>query len=770
MAFIILILARPRTLGRGSLALLLLLAGALPASAQLTVPSPAVPEEIAFALQGALPPTLPETVRRDEEGRVTTRAVRLLEPLQLDGRLDEAIYETVRPISDFIQNEPVNESPATEKTEVWVSFDERNIYVSVRAWESTPDRMVVNEMRRDNFGVLQNENFAFMFDTFFDKRNAVVFQFNPLGGRMDGQAVNDGNYNGDWNPLWRLAVGEFDGGWTAEAMVPFKSLAYGAGQTQVWGFNARRINRWKNEVSFITRLPTGTGNNGITRPFFAAPLVGLEAPSSTRVLDVKPYVISDVNTNVPSNVRNELGGDFGLDVRYSITQNLSADFTYNTDFAQVEADEQQVNLTRFSLFFPEKREFFLENQGLFNFGGVEGNNNNNVNPRLFYSRRIGLDGGQAVPILAGGRLTGRMGEYSLGVINIATEASSELDLPATNFSVARIRRNVLRRSAVGAIFTGRSDTPGSQGSAMAYGVDGTWAFYENLEFQTMWAKSQNPGLVGEDTTFRLRMGYDADRYGVTIDRTGVGRNFDPSVGFLRRRNFQRLFAQGRFSPRLPDSELIRKLQYQVQLQYVESNAGVVETRQQQGQFQIQFNNSDVFQAQHLLAFELLPQDFEIADGIVVPAGGYTNDEFSLQYTFGRQRRLAGSASFEYGPLYDGTRTAVSFTGARTQVGPQLSLEPSVQWNKVDLPYGNFKTQIYSSRVTYTITPMVFVSGLVQYSSSNNSLSANVRMRWEYIPGSEFFVVYNEGRDTSSTGAPLLQNRSFIVKFNRLLRF
>ena len=304
--------------------------------------------------------------------QVSVRGVRLDTPLQLDGQLAERLYQTIQPLTEFKQNEPLYDAPATELTEVWVSFDADHVYVSVRAHDSQPERMIVNEMRRDSFNVINNENFAFMFDTFHDRRSGVVFNINPIGGRMDGQVASEGNYNGDWNPIWELAVGRFAGGWTAEAAIPFKSLGYQPGRAQTWGFNARRVVRWKNEVSFLVNPPRGLGDFGITFPSFAASLVGLEAPPTSRTLDVKPYVISDVTSDVPTQVHNDVSGDVGLDVRYAVTQNLSADFTYNTDFAQVEADEQQVNLTRFSLFFPEKREFFLENAGLFSFGTTGG--------------------------------------------------------------------------------------------------------------------------------------------------------------------------------------------------------------------------------------------------------------------------------------------------------------------------------------------------------------------------------------------------------------
>jgi hypothetical protein len=349
--------------------------GAPAGAQQIVTPEPlapaadAVPERLP-EIDGPRPPEPPATIIRDELGRVTVRAVRV-PSLRVDGRLEESLYSATPPMSDFVQLEPRAGTPATERTDVWVAFDGDNVYVTVRAWESEPDRMIVNETRRDNLNILQNENFAFVLDTYYDRRNGIVFNVNPLGGRMDGQVTNEADYNGDWNPVWNLAVGRFDGGWTVEAALPFKSLRYVPGPDQVWGFNARRINRWKNETSFLSRVPDGTGLQGLFKVSRAAALVGIEVPTGTRNLEIKPYAIGDVTTEtVRPPAGTDLGGNAGVDLKYGVTASLTADATYRTDFAQVEADEEQVNLTRFNLYFPEKREFFLENQGLFQFGGT----------------------------------------------------------------------------------------------------------------------------------------------------------------------------------------------------------------------------------------------------------------------------------------------------------------------------------------------------------------------------------------------------------------
>jgi hypothetical protein len=728
--------------------------------------------ELPESFAGAPPPQLPASVSRDAEGRTTVRAVRLTTPLRLDGSLDEALYRTITPISGFVQNEPANGEPATEKTEIWLSFDADNVYVSMRASESAPERMIVNEMRRDSFNVLQNENFQFAFDTFHDGRNAVSFQFNPIGGRMDGQVTNESQYNGDWNPIWNLHVQRTAGGWTAEAAVPFKSLRFRPGTAQIWGFQSRRINRWKNEVSYLTPLPAGTGVNGHSRVSNFSTMVGLEVPSGSRPLDLKPYVTSNVTTDLAgaAPVRNKVGKDFGFDAKYAVTQNLTADFTYNTDFAQVEADEQQINLSRFSLFFPEKREFFLENQGIFQFGGANSNAGSET-PVLFYSRRIGLDAGQQIPLEAGGRLSGRVGRYTVGVMNIQTEDVDAINLASTNFTAARVKRDILRRSSIGAIVTRRSVATSGAGDAGTLGVDGTFAFFSNLSVNTYWAQTKTPGTGDDDTSYRAQMEYAGDRYGVQLERTAVGRDFDPQVGFMRREDFHKMRGQLRFSPRpVNHFTAVRKFTYQTSVEHFTDPDNNFESRERHLEFSGDFNSSDSFGFDLSEFRENIVRPFTLVPGVEVPAGEYKYTALEASFTVGQQRRMSGTWTASAGQFYGGTRTTIGFSGARVKVTPQFSFEPGISINRVDLPYAEFTAKLASTRATYTITPLMFVSGLVQYNSTANAMSTNVRLRWEYQPGSELFVVYNDGRDTFGSRFATLQNRALIFKINKLFRF
>ena len=709
---------------------------------------------------------------RDAAGQVSVRVIRTDSPPRIDGRLDDALYATITPFSDFIQTEPTTGAPATEKTEVWLFFDRTNIYVSVKCWESHPERRVGNDMRRDSPSVSQgNDNMAFMFDTFHDTRNAFTFAVNSLGGRNDGQVTNQRQYNGDWNPIWNVKAQRSTDGWSFEAAIPFKSLRYGPGREQTWGFNIVRTVRWKNEIAFLSKVPAAIGaNSGIMYASFAATMTGLEAPAgSGRILEVKPFVTADATTDltVTPRVRNDLGTDAGLDVKYGLTRNLTTDITVNTDFAQVEADEQQVNLTRFSLFFPEKREFFLENMGQFAFGSTGGGGDV---PLIFYSRRIGLDAGREVPIGAGARLSGRVGRYTIGGLHIGTRRAPEARADATQFSVLRLKRDVLRRSSLGVIATRRSLVQGRPGTNEAYGVDGNFTFYDNLFVNTYWAESRTDGASDDARSYRAQLDYAADRYGLQLERLHIGSRFTPEAGFVRRADQRKNYALARFSPRLLGNPTFRKLSLVGTFSHVKNGRGRLDTRDADLGFTADRQNSDRFSVGAHDYYEFVPAPFRAAGIVTVPVGIYTARTARGSYTFGPQRNVFGTITVEGGSFYGGSRLTTTVSGARVRLLTQLSVEPSVSINRLRLPSGDATVQLFGSRVTYSLTPMSFASALVQYNSSTHSLSVNARLRWEYIPGSELFVVFNETRDTVAAGYPDLANRTFIVKVNRLLRF
>ena len=551
----------------------------------------------------------------------------------------------------------------------------------------------------------------------------MAFLVTPIGGYSDFAITNEGNVNTDWNVVWDMRTGRFEGGWTVEIEIPFKSLRYQPGETQVWGIQLRRIVRRRNEAAYLTALPISAarGNSviaGLWRVSGAATLVGLEVPPLSLDAEIKPYGIAGVRTDVDASppTENDTDSDAGLDVKYRLTQNLTADFTLNTDFAQVEVDEQQVNLTRFSLFFPEKREFFLEGRGNFDFarGGGGGGRGGGGTPTVFFSRRIGLQDGQIVPITAGGRVTGKVGPFDVGLLNIQTGDQATSGAVSTNFTVVRVKRDILRRSTIGGIFTNRSVSLVGDGPSQVYGVDGRLAFYDDFSITGYFANTQTPARNGKENSYQGRFDYTGDLYGLSYGHLVVENRFIPEVGFVPRDNFRRNSASARFSPRPESIDLIRRFVVSGRFEHVATaDRGELETREAQLLLESGFENSDQLSFFFNDHYELLTRPFTISPGVTIPVGGYDFRNFRMSYRFGAQRPVSGQITVQTGGFWSGDNTAVSLSNGRVEVTPQLSLEPSVSFNWVDLPEGSFTTQLARARFTYTFTPRMFLSGLIQ---------------------------------------------------------
>ncbi|MGE3277945.1 MAG: DUF5916 domain-containing protein [Vicinamibacterales bacterium] len=750
--------------------LALILLAAVGGDSQAT---PAAPSSLA-AVDPA-PPIEPDVIARDEAGRVTVRATRIHEPLVLDGQLTEAADASVPAFGDFIQQEPAAGQPATERSEVWVLFDDSNIYVSARFWKSDPSDLIANEMRKDDTGIFRNDCIGVVLDTFLDRRSGYYFNTNALGGVRDALLVNENqNANLDFNPVWNVRSHQFAQGWSTEMAIPFKSLRYPAQREQTWGLLIQRIDWKKNELSYLTPIPPSYGGAGIWKVSSAATLVGIEAPSSGGRVEVKPYLLSTVASDrraTPA-VSNDVSGDVGFDLRYKLTRSLNADVTYNTDFAQVEADNQQLNLSRFSLFFPEKREFFLEMQNIMNFGpsvGPGGRGGNDPTPILYFSRQIGLANGVAVPIQAGGRLVGRAGPYTIGAFSMRVAESAAAGVPATTFSVIRARRNVLRRSSIGILATDRSESSTGDGANRVLGLDASFRFLQDVEVNGYYAASRTTGAAGErGVSYLGQFRYAGDRYGVEATRLGVGDHFDQQVGFVPRRGVTRTYAFLRFSPRPAWWPAVRKLGVEASADRIAGTAGELETMTTRGVLRVSQANSDEFVLTADDVEDRPKMGFVVA-GAPVGAGTYRFADLRAAYTLGPQRAVVGTLSAASGGYYGGRKSEVGYNG-RVALSSRVMVEPVLTLTWLDMPAGRFAARLAAARTTVAMTPRMFATALVQYNSSTHGVSTNVRFRWEYQPGSDLFVVYSDGRDTRTRGVPDVVNRTLAVKFTRLFQW
>ena len=727
---------------------------------------------MAGRILGPPAPAAGEAVSRDADGRVTLRAFRLAEPLTVDGVLDDPVYEQVPAADGFLQQEPNEGAPASESTRVWVFYDADSLYIAADLEEEHPERLMASEMRRDHRSIGWNDSFQFVLDTFYDRRNGFLFHTNALGALFDAQVTDERNTNSDWNTVWWVKTQIGEDGWTMEIRIPFRSLRYAAGGAQLWGINFQRNIKHKNEKVFFTATPQAYNREALIRLSNAATLVGLEAPPGSRRMELKPYAIGSQYHAPLRDTLNEWSGDVGADFKFGVTDGLTADVTWNTDFAQVEDDETQINLSRFSLFFPEKREFFLEGQGVFDFGGRQTQLFRGPTdvPIPFFSRSIGISGGSAVPILGGARLHGRSGAYTMGLMNIQTGDVPGIDAQSTNFSAFRLKRDIFSRSNIGVIATHRNLNADGSGANSLYGVDGNFAPTEHLRINTFYMATTEPGVnTGHQAaSYMGQFRYDTDLFDVSAERLYLGEDFNPGMGFVRRRDFTKDGASVQFSPRPRGIKAIRQFEFKAQVDNYDRLDGEMETREYRFEGRAILESSDRLVMDYSRTEERLLEGFNLSSEVTVPAGDYRFSRTGLRVWLGTHRAVSGYLRYEFGDFFGGSRREVSYWG-RAEVNQRFSMEPNISLNWITVPQGEVRAQVSRLRATYTVSPRSFVGALVQYNSAAQLVSANVRFRWEYSPGSDVFVVFSTNRD-GDDGLAGLSDRALVVKFTRLFRF
>ncbi len=764
---------------RTAAALILLLLLGAPAGAQDVEPS----------IDGPSAPAPPEVIARDDQGRITVRATRVPSPFVFDGVLEEAFYGDVPSFSEFIQQEPRQGQPATERTEVWVFYDRQYLYVSARVWETDISQLVATEMRRDANNLYNNDHFGVSFDSFYDRRNGYGFAVNPQGGMLDWSITNE-QPNNSWNGVWMVRTGRFDGGWTLEIRFPFRSFRFREGG-HTWGMNFRRRSAWKNEVSFLAPVQAAWGRPALSRMSVAATVADIEVPGKGLNIDVKPYGLGSRphrSAGEPARrqrpgrecrLRCEVGRASDRRRRSHGEHGLRAGGRRR---AAGEPHAVQPAVPREARLLP-RRGGHVQLRGCWRRRRRHRRRRRSSGQRtehehcagdLFYSRRIGLTStGLDVPIRAGGRLLGRSGMWRYGLLNIQTAESTLASAAGTNFTVVRVNRDIFRRSRIGGLYTRRDPValarPGTDpGNNLSYGLDALINPTPTVSVLAYAAKTTSPSRTGDDSSYRGRFDWAADRYGLQAEHLHVGRDFNPEVGFLRRTAFERSYGQARFSPR-PNRHGMRKIYFVGNVDYITDPNMRPESKEVQGSFQMDFNNSDTWLVEVSRNYERLVTRFEVGTGVYVPPGEYTFEQVRGTYTFGTQRPVSGAVTVARGGFYDGALTELTYRG-RVELSTQLYLEPTLSWNRVEVPQGLAKNNLFSTRATYTITTRMFVSALVQYQSRTSSITSNARFRWEYIPGSELFVVYSDGRTTLTEGFPEVESRSLVVKVTRLLRW
>lgn len=701
------------------------------------------------------------------ETALQLHAHRINSALHIDGLLNEPFWQEAPFAHGFRQNQPQEGEASTEQTEVRVLYDAQNLYIGVLCRDREPDKIVAQKLQRDG-GLEDDDMFAFLLDTYHDKRNAYFFATNPNGAEEDGQLV-DGAFDADydWDGVWEVRAQIHDAGWSAEFKIPFWNLKFNSVAEQSWGINFTRIIKRKTEqANWASWSRDNLG--GFLRVSRAGDLLHLQDLQPGRNLQIKPYALGKVfreNLHTPAPSGSEKF-DAGLDVKYGVSSNLTLDLTANTDFAQVEADVEQINLTRFPLFFPEKREFFLESASTFQFG-----EQNFFGPppiQLFYSRRIGIQSfGEIVPILAGGRLTGKQGPYELGLLDILTDEKN--GAPRSHFSVVRVNRDVSQRSKVGLMFTNRANL--GRNHQQAYGADANIWLSNPLAFQSFFAQTHASQTGQTLTAWKIGLDFTKDHWGWFASHMAIDKNFDPGVGFVLRSDIRRTFLTFRVSPQ-PNGSFLRRSNIFQSFTHLAKIDGRLQDWDYRLTFFNQLTNGDNLNFGYGRIFERLEQRFDFRPALPIPAGDYNNNSLSADYQSSAKRRLTIFGSVFWREFYDGDLF---------NWGGGFGFSPNAHWsfrlnydrNQVDLPSGVLNTDLLALRVNWAFSTRFFLNTLLQYNSETNELSTNLRLNFIHSPGSDLFIVYNESRgredEDFSDGLPA-RNREVILKFTRLLRF
>ncbi len=737
-------------------------AGVMPIAVALLV---AVCGDSAWAQQGS--PAL--------RPRPSGVAVPIAEAPTVDGDvLGDPAWQSVVPLSGFWQEQPIEGAPATERTDVRMVFTKDMLYIGAVLYDREPGGIVTADARRDA-SLEEVDSFRMLVDTYRDQQNGFVFGTSAAGGEYDGQVTNEGQggggvafggtsaagsgggFNVNWDGAWTVRTSISDVGWTAEFAIPFKTLRFPGTPDQTWGVNFQRNIRRKNEQAYWAPIPR---QFNLYRVSLAGSVSGIKTPG-VRNLKLIPYGLGQTITSGVEPAPTDNSSEFGGDVKYSVTPSLTLDGTINTDFAQVEVDDQQVNLDRFNLFFPEKRPFFLENAGFFSVG-------NQGEVDLFFSRRIGLaSNGEAVPIIAGGRLSGKAGKYNIGLLDMQT---NDVDnrIASNNFSVVRVSRDLPNRSQVGALFTQRQATGGlalSNDYGRTYALDGRWGIKQNTVVSGFFARTETPGRRGDDLAFNLRSRTSLQRIDVDAGYQEVGSNFNPEVGFLSRGGYRK--PDVRINTRFRPKRIFQELRPHSTYRSFWGLDGFQETGYWHIDNHWQFKDSTEVHTGVNLTLEGVRVPFQIYPGVIVPTGTYRNVELQPVIMTNRGRAVSLSLQTFFGGFFSGHRKSVS-PSVRFRAGQALTGEVSYQRNDVDLPQGDFVTNLVRTRLSYSFTPRIFVQSLVQYNDRADVWSMNLRLGWIQAANTGLFVVYNDTRGLYELNrGPEREDRSLVIKFSRM---
>lgn len=690
--------------------------------------------------------------------RPAVEMVRIEAPPVIDGRLDDVAWSTAALLGELRQVEPVEGAPATERTEVRLLYDEEHLYIGVRCFDSQPEGIIATQSSRDA-KLDYDDRIEIILDTYLDRRNAYFFQMSPAGSKGDALiTLNGADFNKPWDGIWEGKTSIDEQGWCMEMALPFATLGFDPGKDG-FGFNINRHIKRKGEVD---RWSSPRNDTPIFLISAAGDLRGLKGLQQGLGLDVVPYFHVDW-TNARIDGDEDLMGRPGLDAYWRITPSLQAILTVRTDFAETEVDERQINLTRFPLFFPEKRDFFLQDAGIFRFA--------DTSPALipFFSRRIGLDAdGNEVPILFGTKLAGRHDDWNIGLLQVSTEATATQE--AKDLYVGRISRNIGSESTVGGIFT--HGNPDGEQSNQVYGLDwnfrtSRWQEDKSLRSSAWLLRSETGGLRGDDLAFGASLEAPNDLWRWRASAREVQENFNPALGFAPRTGVRNYQARLAYQPR--PGNAVRQYEFSAESELYTDLDNAVETARVELQpFGAEFESEDAVRIEFEGIRDVPDQDFEIGDGLIIEAGSYDYARARIEFSSSLRRPVSGEITLETGTFYDGTRDDIEL---------ELAWRPSRWFNTsaryetshVSLDDGSLTTHLGTWRANVAFTPDIDWNNFVQFDNQSDSLGWNSRLRWILAPGRDLYIVWNQSVERSGGSiVPLYQEAAF--KLGWTLRF
>src|SRR5215472_7695611 len=708
-----------------------------------------------------LPPvTRGRQTQQSQEDTFVAKTVRVEQAPRLDGTLDDPLWQLAKPITNFRQKEPREGEPATEKTEVRILYTRHAVYFGIRCFDSEPSKIIATELRRDVSQDL-DDHFVILIDSNFNRRGGYVFEINPLGTQSDGliveeqEGAQDTEFDTGWDGVWVSEAKIGENGWTATIEIPFTTLNFTKSSDVVWGLNFKRFIRRKNEEDLWAAYRR---TFGITKVSESGELTGITDIGSGRLFIIKPYGLVQYDKVTGQNPAFPLTG--GVDIKYGIRSNLILNLTGNTDFSSTEVDQEHVNLTPFPIYVPEKRQFFLENAGVFDFPLGD-------QDQLFFSRQIGIDSvtGQQVPINGGARLTGSVGRTEFGVMDVDTRSSGPN--PYANYAVVRMKESLWGGSYVGVMGIDKRSGNLADYFNQTGGVDTRLVFLKDFVFVGHLAGTQSPGNPSGASDVGASVHYKSNWLEAIAAKRKIGPNFNPELGFIERTDSNQEYADATFKVR-PEIKGIRELQFEGFIFHSPDTLGVVQTQEWQGTFRAEFHNgaytdddiADVFT-------QRITTPLNIYKNIFIPVGVYHFARHQLTYGSRLDRRFTYNFFERFGDYYGGRLNEFR---VRATYRPTAKFSASLvqTWNRFRLPQGNFSVDLASLQGNYSFSRFLSLSSTLQMDTANTqAMSANVRLRYNYRPDSDLFVIYNLGTQFVSLAAAnpqQIRETRFAIKF------